>query len=54
MNAVPVTLSNHSLLCQTGDDLTKAQSLNLTININAFKINTEVYLFQPAYLVKIN
>ena len=60
IDAVPMNLSlNHNLLRQMGDDLTsafakKALSLYLTININVFiQINTQVYIFKPAYLVNI-
>ena len=62
IDVVPVNLSlNHNLLRQTGD-LTSAFAKNhcrctnvyLTININAFlKINTQVYIFKPAYIVNI-
>ena len=59
---VPVDLTlNHNLLRQTGDltsAFTKKSSrctnVYLTIRINAFlKINTQVYIFKPVYLVNI-
>ena len=57
---MPVNLAlNHSLLRPTGDltsafthKSTAVPPMYLTININDFlKINTQVYLFKPAYLV---
>ena len=62
IDTVPVNLSlNHSLVRQTGD-LTcafvkkqcRCTNVYLTININAgLKINTQVYIFKPAYLLNI-